>query len=364
MQQKGAYRGFKLLHSKLARKQKRLNLLEVFHLGIDPKKKAQVLITLSVTNFKKSPSSLTMMLSSSPGKSSTHLSFNHTHALKPLQRKARQNPNHRVSGRNLSTKMWRRVVRLETKTKTNPILSIFFLSCTAGLGDAIRDLFDFEKWAPRSSRAWRLGQEPVYRNRPDPPPPLITEDDVEVLNQRLTSSRQSMSSVDMQKDDEETPSFLRSTDAEFADALNSRITEVATSPSGSNGSGATGEDEYVGSVGLSGEGLMALIYEKFEKYHDASFVRRDIPGKAIVSLNIYHAHLGQRSFPMTEEELKEKMDGVALYLSAWGQEETVVSFLKAPIAPRRGLPSRPIVGNAVSITLNLTNEQIQEWLGR
>lgn len=198
----------------------------------------------------------------------------------------------------------------------------------------------------------------------------MTESDVEVLNQRLSSSRQSMGSMDVLPKDEadeiaapsssssgnEGASFLRSTDEEFADALNSRITQMATA--------STSEAGDDGRDALSGVILADLIYAKYGKKHDVSFVRRDIPGKTIVSLLIYHAFLGQRSFPMTEEEYLDKMDGVALYLEAWGQAETVIAFLKSPVAPRRGLPSRPIVGNAVAITLDLTDEQISEWFGR
>ena len=164
------------------------------------------------------------------------------------------------------------------------------------------------------------------------------------------SSRSGSSSSD------ESASFLKSTDEEFADALNTRITQMATTSMIETG----GESREA----LSGGVLAELIYTKYGKKHDVSFVRRDIPGKTIVSLLIYHAFLGQRSFPMTEEEYLDKMDGVAIYLEAWGQAETVIAFLKSPIAPRRGLPSRPIVGNAVAITLDLTDEQINEWFAR
>ena len=150
------------------------------------------------------------------------------------------------------------------------------------------------------------------------------------------SSRSGSSSSD------ESASFLKSTDEEFADALNTRITQMATTSMIETG----GESREA----LSGGVLAELIYTKYGKKHDVSFVRRDIPGK--------------RSFPMTEEEYLDKMDGVAIYLEAWGQAETVIAFLKSPIAPRRGLPSRPIVGNAVAITLDLTDEQINEWFAR
>ena len=213
----------------------------------------------------------------------------------------------------------------------------------------------------------------------------ITEDDVEILNQRITSSRQSMGSMDLLGEAEhlqddiaamggitsssedvsesEIPSFLQSTDAEFSDALNSRITQIATTPSSEMDSSSENTKEPSREM-LTGPALAELVYGKYEKWHDVGIVRRDIPGKTLVTLNIYHAHLGQRSFPMTEEEFKEKFDGVAALLEIWNKAETVIDFMKSPIAPRRGLPSRPIVGNAVAIPLDLSNEQIAEWFAR
>lgn len=46
---------------------------------------------------------------------------------------------------------------------------------------------------------------------------------------------------------------------------------------------------------------------------------------------------------------------------AWGQDSKVVEFLKAPAKPRKGLPSRPIVGTAVSIQLDLDQAIIDEF---
>jgi Domain of unknown function (DUF3067) len=276
--------------------------------------------------------------------------------------------------------------------------NLFLLLLTAGFGDAIRDLFDFEKWAPRSSQAWRLGQEPVIRNPANVSNTSnnsITEGDVEILNQRISSSRQSMGSMDLLGEAEQlqddikamggkndnsenfenaaTASFLQSTDAELSDALNSRITQITTSPSSetTSSSNSTNSTDSTGAAAgapsramLTGPTLAELVYNKYEKWHDVGIVRRDIPGKTLVTLNVYHAHLGQRSFPMTEEEFKEKMDGVAALLEIWGKAETVIDFMNSPIAPRRGLPSRPIVGNAVAIPLDLSNEQIAEWFAR
>lgn len=240
------------------------------------------------------------------------------------------------------------------------------------LGNEVRNFFDFANWAPRSSQAWRLGGlDSSSLSSTDEGG--MTEENVEVLNQRMAQQRQSMSGSMYNDDDDEgvdepgvgmhdqqQPSFLRSTDEEFADSLNARITEVATG----SASGFSSDEEPEEYLGLDGETLLELIEAKYGKKHDVSFVRRDIPGKTLVSLNIYHAYLGQKSFPMSEEDFKEKMDGVALSLIMWDQVDTVVGFLKSPVRSQRGLPSRPIVGNAVSISLELTREQILEWWGR
>jgi hypothetical protein len=241
-------------------------------------------------------------------------------------------------------------------------------------GDEVKNFFDFANWAPRSSQAWRLGGLDTSTNGSSKADSSgsMSEEDVEVLNERLARQRQSISGSMYEEEDEgdntavgnhgeeyeeekEQPSFLRSTDEEFASSLNARITEVASSMD------AEETEEY---LGLSGETLIELIRAKYGKKHDVAFVRRDIPGKTLVSLNIYHAYLGQKSFPMSAEDFSEKMDAVALSLEMWDQVETVVAFLKSPVTPRRGLPSRPIVGNAVSISLELTKEQITEWFGR
>lgn len=86
-------------------------------------------------------------------------------------------------------------------------------------------------------------------------------------------------------------------------------------------------------------------------------------GKTIVALNVMWTHLDQRSFPMTEEQFMDKLDTIAEYLRAWKQDEVVRTFLLEPPKSKRGLPSRPVTGNAVSIRLNLEPSVIAEWFG-
>lgn len=226
----------------------------------------------------------------------------------------------------------------------------------AGLGDAFKSLFDFESWAPRSSQAWRLGRSPDQQETG------MGDKDVDLLNERLAQARRSGSSIDdagagtgvRATDDSAQSSFLASTDDEVADSLNQRIGQVVNSMTPVC---LEGEEDC-----LTGSMLADLSRSKWGKAHDMSFVRRQLPlGPTVVSLSIYHSSLGQRSFPMSEEDYLDKLDGIALCLRTWNQADRVVSFLRQPPKPRGGMPSRPIVGNSVAIALDLDEATIAEW---
>ena len=50
---------------------------------------------------------------------------------------------------------------------------------------------------------------------------------------------------------------------------------------------------------------------------------------------------------------------------AWGQTEVVRAFFDAPAKSRNGLPGRrPVVGNAISLRLELPAAVIEEWFGK
>ncbi len=50
---------------------------------------------------------------------------------------------------------------------------------------------------------------------------------------------------------------------------------------------------------------------------------------------------------------------------AWGQTEVVRAFFDAPAKSRNGLPGRrPVVGNAISLRLDLPPAVIEEWFGK
>ncbi|MEW5302045.1 MAG: hypothetical protein WDW38_008676 [Sanguina aurantia] len=114
---------------------------------------------------------------------------------------------------------------------------------------------------------------------------------------------------------------------------------------------------------LTGPELRRLLFTKFGKTYDLSFIRRDIPGKTFIALNVMWTHLEQRSFQLTEEQYMEKMDGVSYRLNVLGQTTLVRSFLQQPARAKGGLPKRPVMGTAVSIRLDLTQTVIDEWFG-
>ncbi len=50
-------------------------------------------------------------------------------------------------------------------------------------------------------------------------------------------------------------------------------------------------------------------------------------------------------------------------LSSWGMADRVITWFKKPPKAQRGLPGRPVVGIAVSIQLDLSEETITEFFG-
>ena len=112
--------------------------------------------------------------------------------------------------------------------------------------------------------------------------------------------------------------------------------------------------DYVGEGPLTGRELALLCYSKYGKYHDMAVkhVRMGEGMKRWVSLNLYVGHLGQRSYPATEETYVEQLDSIAYMITSWGQADYCRAFFReAPIA-RRGLPSKPRVDTCVTLQFN------------
>ncbi|KAF6258579.1 hypothetical protein COO60DRAFT_1518042 [Scenedesmus sp. NREL 46B-D3] len=270
----------------------------------------------------------------------------------------------------------------------------------------LKELFDFESWAPKSTKIWRLQQ---YQ----PPPAAGEEQDnssdapdaLSILSDRINrirdspsgSSRSSSSgsaaiidppgqqpfSSDSSRgsstrtssgglslpgsssgaglDADPAKSFSDADDDELSAALGKRISQIATTSC----SWSESMDEEAMRQPLTGEEIRGLLLSKYGKQYDLSFVKRDVPGmKTFICLNIMWLHLEQRSFKMSVEQYTEKLEGVAAMVNVLGQTDKVRAFLNAPAKSQKGLPRRPVVGTAISIRFDLDQAVIDEWFGR
>ncbi|MDA0266381.1 MAG: DUF3067 family protein [Cyanobacteria bacterium] len=101
---------------------------------------------------------------------------------------------------------------------------------------------------------------------------------------------------------------------------------------------------------MTGSELQALIVDKWGYSFDVQFRRQQDQ----IFLQVMWRYLEQVSFPLTEVEYLEHLNGIATYLVAWGQAESV----RAAIAQTR---DRPRLGKAISIPLDLGGRS-SEWL--
>jgi hypothetical protein len=112
--------------------------------------------------------------------------------------------------------------------------------------------------------------------------------------------------------------------------------------------------DYVSEGDISGRELALMCYAKYGKYHDMAIkhIRMGEGMNRWVSLNLYVGHLGQRSYPATEETYVEQMDSIAYMITTWGQADYCREFFREPPIARRGLPSRPRVDTCVTLQFN------------
>ncbi|KAI8467626.1 MAG: hypothetical protein J3K34DRAFT_523609 [Monoraphidium minutum] len=255
------------------------------------------------------------------------------------------------------------------------------------LSDFFKSLFDYESWAPKSSRIWRLNQyqypeaDSLQRGAAgsaDGEDGTVSLEDMRLLQDRLKELRGGSSATSSSSASASAPgspargaagspgaqgdvgrSFSDADDDELTWALNRRISEIATATGEWGGSA----DEEDARRPLTGEEVQQLMMTKYGKLYDMSFAKRSIPGKTFVALNIMWLHLGQRSFKLTPEQYADKIDNIAQLVNVLGQTDKVRAFLTAPARASKGLPPRPVVGTAVTIRLDLSDAQVQEWFG-
>jgi len=101
---------------------------------------------------------------------------------------------------------------------------------------------------------------------------------------------------------------------------------------------------------MTGTELRQLLLTKWGVSYDVQL--RRIQSK--VFLLVMWKYLEQTSFPLTETEYLEHLNGICSYLEAWGCTEQVRHFLDTN-------RERPRVGKAVSIPLDL-GERASEWI--
>ena len=222
-------------------------------------------------------------------------------------------------------------VRYATVPRTASLVAQAGLRDTvAALWGGMENIMDFESWAPRSSRAWRLREVPNEVSVKGAKEAAERED--RVLQAALRGELTAEEGASAGFEGIETVSRFRQTIEEAMERMDS-------------------ED----GTALTGLSLAEMCYSKYSRYHDMSIKHVTMnKGKTRrwVALNIYVGYLGQRTFPYNEEEYIEKLDSIATMLNAWDQVDYVSDFFAEPPIPRRGLPSRPRVDTAVSLRLN------------
>lgn len=238
------------------------------------------------------------------------------------------------------------------------------------LPEWLAKMVDFESWAPRSSRMWRLDQYNYERS--------TSSSDEEVEREAALAGLQARVDA-LKKEQRRGQKQPAGVDAEDEDDVPS------TSGNGGAGAGAGGvsddipltaaaiaraagaeqqqqEDEEEEVPPLSADEIRFLLLKKWGKQYDMAFVRRDLPGmKPFCALNVYPNSLEQRSFILTEEQYVDKMAAIALRLHVLGQTDRVRRFLEAPAKSSKGLPRRPTMGTAVSIPLEVTPAQVEAY---
>lgn len=96
---------------------------------------------------------------------------------------------------------------------------------------------------------------------------------------------------------------------------------------------------------ITGTELRQLILDKWNREYDCRLTRR---GRRMY-LQVFWKFLGQRSFPLTEEEYQLQLDAVAEYLTMWG----VADVVREGIAAAKWAPGHTIGGGARAYSIPL-----------
>eukprot|EP00238_Polyblepharides_amylifera_P004981 CAMPEP_0196592032 /NCGR_PEP_ID=MMETSP1081-20130531/71658_1 /TAXON_ID=36882 /ORGANISM="Pyramimonas amylifera, Strain CCMP720" /LENGTH=276 /DNA_ID=CAMNT_0041915597 /DNA_START=94 /DNA_END=921 /DNA_ORIENTATION=+ len=214
--------------------------------------------------------------------------------------------------------------------------------------DKVKESMRFEKWAPRSARAW--GKEDYLQlAKKESGNTLLSEGLLQQLQEedRQTQLAQAFTERSREIDG------VEASPAEFNSGKQKPEYDVKARADELNSQGYFSEDkeDFV----LDGEALAILCYNKYGFFHDMAIKQVSINTGGMarwVSLNLYFGYVGLRGFPYNDAEYIEKCDAVAAIICMLDQEEFVFNFFKERVYPRRGLPSRPRQDTAVSLRLN------------
>jgi hypothetical protein len=235
-------------------------------------------------------------------------------------------------------------------------------------------MVDFESWAPRSSRMWRLDQYSYERSTSSSDEEIEREAAIDGLQQRIAAMRRggggAGGAVADEEEDQEDETEATDEKQQQQDGA-----ALASMPAGAPLTAAAiaraaGQDAAASDAGgaqeedvepLTAAEIRLLLIRKYDKQYDCAFVRRDMGPAVYVALNIYPNCLEQRSFRLTEAQYEEKLANVAARLHVLGQTKRVRTFLQAPAKSQKGLPRRPTMGTAVSIMLDLTPAQVEAY---
>lgn len=101
---------------------------------------------------------------------------------------------------------------------------------------------------------------------------------------------------------------------------------------------------------MTSEQLQQFIVAKWGYSYDLQL--RRVKGK--IFLQVMWKYLEQASFPLSEKEYLEHLNGVLAYLNAWGSLDQVLSYIE-------NTKERPRLGKAVSIPIDL-GDRSSEWI--
>lgn len=101
---------------------------------------------------------------------------------------------------------------------------------------------------------------------------------------------------------------------------------------------------------MTGLDLQQLFLNKWGRSYDVQL--RQVKGR--IFLQVMWKYLEQASFPLSESQYLEHLNGVANYLNAWGSVSQVQTYIDQT-------RERPRVGKVISIPLDL-GEKASEWI--